>query len=115
MYSAGSRPSGSINPKALAALRELGYDLGQHHSKGLAEIPDIEYDAAVTMGCSDQCPVVRAKERLDWNTPDPRDMELREFRQVRDLIRQKVIDLLEQLGIGSSPTPFVPSGRVASS
>ena len=35
--SAGSRPSGRIDPKAVDAMRELGYDLTAHSSKGLEE------------------------------------------------------------------------------
>ena len=31
-FSAGSRPSGIVNPKAIAAMRELGYDLSRHDS-----------------------------------------------------------------------------------
>src|SRR5262249_20166681 len=38
-YSAGSRPSGQVNPKAVAAMRERGYDLTRHASKGLAHLP----------------------------------------------------------------------------
>jgi protein-tyrosine-phosphatase len=53
-YSAGSRPSGRINPKAIESMREVGYDLTRHRSKGLAEISDVDYDAAVTMGCGDE-------------------------------------------------------------
>jgi arsenate reductase len=93
-YSAGSRPSGVINPKAIAAMRELGYDLTAHHSKSLDQIPAIEYDYVVTMGCGDACPFVKARHRLDWNIPDPRDMNAEDFRKVRDLIEQKVKELL---------------------
>jgi protein-tyrosine-phosphatase len=92
--SAGSRPSGRINPKAVEAMREVGYDLTAHATKSLADIPDGEYDAAVTMGCGDACPAVRARRREDWSIPDPRDMPPEEFRRVRDLIEQKVKDLL---------------------
>ena len=60
-YSAGSRPSGRVHPKAIETMQELGYDLTRHASKSLSEIPDIEYDVAVTMGCGDECPMVRAK------------------------------------------------------
>lgn len=93
-YSAGSRPSGKINPKAVAAMQELGYDLSTHDSKSLDEIPDVEYEYAITMGCGDACPYVRAKHRLDWNIPDPRNMNEAEFREVRDLIEVKVKELL---------------------
>lgn len=96
-YSAGSRPSGRINPKAIAAMEELGYDLNQHRSMGLSDIPDIEYDCVATMGCGDACPLVRAKKRVDWQIPDPKEMPPEEFRKVRDLIEEKVKELLESL------------------
>ena len=89
-YSAGSRPSGQINSKAVAAMRELGYDLNAQNSKSLADIPDIEYDFVATMGCGDECPFVRAREREDWSIPDPKQMEMNEFRVVRDQIATKV-------------------------
>lgn len=97
-HSAGSRPSGRVNPKAVEAMRELGYDLTTHHSKGLAEFTGVEFDAAVTMGCGDECPFLVAKRRIDWNIPDPREMPPEEFRKVRDLIGAKVQELLTELG-----------------
>ena len=96
-YSAGSRPSGVINPKAIAAMHELGYDLSVHDSKSLQQIPDIEFEYAITMGCGDECPFVKAKHRIDWQIPDPRNMNETDFRKVRDLIEGKVKELLEKL------------------
>ena len=96
-HSAGSRPSGRINPRAVEAMRELGYDLTAHRSKSLAEIPPGAYDAAVTMGCGDACPNVAARVREDWQIPDPRDMPPDQFRAVRDLIGRKVRELLASL------------------
>lgn len=96
-FSSGSRPSGRINPKAVEALRELGYDLTTHQSKGLADFNGQEFDAAVTMGCGDECPLVIAKQRVDWKIPDPRDMLPEQFREVRNLIESKVKELIEKL------------------
>ena len=96
-HSAGSRPSGRINPKAVEAMGELGYDLTAHRSKSLSEIPAGPYDAAVTMGCGDACPNVAARVREDWTIPDPRDMPSEQFREVRDLIGRMVKELLEKL------------------
>jgi arsenate reductase (thioredoxin) len=93
-YSAGSRPSGKVNPKAIEAMSELGYDLSTHHSKSLDELPDVPFDAAVTMGCGDACPNLRAGSQIDWDIPDPKNLPPDEFRKVRDLIGQKVKDLL---------------------
>lgn len=96
-YSAGSRPSGKVNPKAIAAMQELGYNLAAHHSKSLADLPDVPFDAAITMGCGDACPNLRAARHEDWNIPDPKEMPPEQFRAVRDLIGKKVKQLLEQL------------------
>jgi protein-tyrosine-phosphatase len=97
VYSAGSRPSGEVNPRAIEAMWERGYSMAQHQSKSLAELPEMEFDVAVTMGCCDECAVVRAKHRDDWNIPDPKDMPLDEFRKVRDLIEENVQGLIARL------------------
>jgi len=97
VYSSGSRPSGKVNDKAIASMKELGYDLTTHGSKSLDQIPDIEYDLAVTMGCGDECPFVRAKGREDWSIPDPKHMDVDQFREVRDLIEKKVAALIGRL------------------
>jgi protein-tyrosine-phosphatase len=96
-YSAGSRPSGKVNPKAAQAMKEIGYDLTAHRSKSLADLAGQEFDVAVTMGCGDECPFIRAKERQDWQIPDPKAMPPEEFRAVRDLIESKVKALLEMI------------------
>jgi protein-tyrosine-phosphatase len=96
-FSAGSRPSGRVNPKAVAAMKELGYDLTSHTSKGLDAYNGQEIDAAVTMGCGDACPLVLARRRIDWQIPDPREMPPEQFRQIRDLIEAKVKELLQTL------------------
>jgi arsenate reductase len=95
--SAGSRPSGKINLKAIEAMRERGYDLRGHGSKSLDAFNGQAVDVAVTMGCGDACPLVRAERREEWNIPDPRDMPPEEFRGVRDLIERKVKELLASL------------------
>ena len=92
-YSAGSRPSGQINPKAVAAMHELGYDLSTHRSKSLEDLPRVAFDAAVTMGCGDACPNLQAARREDWSIPDPKAMSPEDFRAVRDLIEAKVKEL----------------------
>jgi len=97
-YSAGSKPSGIVNPKAIAAMRELGYDLGLHDSKSLDEVKSFApFDAVVTMGCGDACPWMPAKQFIDWQIPDPKHMEPEEFNEVRDFIKGKVRDLLATL------------------
>ena len=97
-YSAGSRPSGKVNPKAVESMREKGYDLSAHRSKSLSDLPGGDFDAAVTMGCGDECPSLRARHRADWQIPDPKHMNPEQFRAVRDLIETNVRRLLQDLG-----------------
>ena len=94
-YSAGSNPSGRINQKAIVAMKELGYDLKTHRSKSLDQVKEYApFDAVVTMGCGDACPWMPAKQFIDWEIPDPREMNEDDFRKVRDLIKEKVTDLI---------------------
>jgi arsenate reductase (thioredoxin) len=94
--SAGSAPSGRINPRAIQFMAEVGYDLTPHQSKSLEEIEG-EFDAVVSMGCGDSCPWVPARSRFDWNLPDPRHMDDAGYRRVRDEIAQRVQQLLAEL------------------
>ena len=97
-FSAGSSPSGKINPKAIVAMRELNYDLGSHQSKSLEDVKAYApFDVVVTMGCGDACPWMPAREFVDWQIPDPRNMNENEFKNVRDLVSQKVKELISTL------------------
>jgi arsenate reductase len=98
-HSAGSRPSGMINPKAVRFMAELDYDLTAHGSKSLDEIAGIDFDAVITMGCGDSCPWVPAKRREDWALPDPKHMDDEAYRAVRDDISERVRGLLSALGV----------------
>ena len=96
-WSAGSRPSGTINPKATRFMAEAGLDLGTQRSKSLAEVEGLSFDAVVTMGCGDACPWVPAKRREDWALADPRHMDDDGYRAVRDEIARRVQGLLASL------------------
>lgn len=96
-FSAGSRPSGRINPKAVEAMRELGYDLTKHVSKGLDSFRGMRFDVSVTMGCGDECPATIADRIENWEIPDPKEMTAEQFRVVRDLLEEKVLALLASM------------------
>ena len=97
-FSAGSKPSGIVNPKATESMKELDYNLSSHQSKTLEEVKShAPFDAVVTMGCGDACPWMPAKKFIDWEIPDPRHMDEASFRQVRDLIGEKVKALTAEL------------------
>jgi len=100
-HSAGSRPSGQINPRAIAFMAERGIDLTMQHSKSLDEIGAEPFDAVVTMGCGDACPWIAADRHEDWALPDPKLLDDTGFRCVRDEIEQRVVTLLGELGTAS--------------
>ena len=83
--------------RVIPAMKAKGYDLTVHTSKSLDAIPEVTFDAAITMGCGDACPNLRAKRREDWALPDPRDMPPEEFNRVRDEIERRVVELLNSL------------------
>jgi arsenate reductase len=94
--SAGSRPSGSINPRAVSSMAEIGYDLSVHSSKSLDEVAGY-FDYVITMGCGEECPFVAAVERADWELSDPKDMPPAEFNAVRDEIETRVRRLISEI------------------
>jgi protein-tyrosine-phosphatase len=96
-HSAGSRPSGRVNPKAIESMKEIGYDLSTHSSKGLDRFNGEVVDVAVTMGCGDECPLVLAAQRVEWQIPDPKELPPEQFREVRNLIESKVKALIQAI------------------
>lgn len=96
-FSAGSNPSGKINSKAIEAMKEIGYNLTTHQSKSLDNIPQIQWDYLIGMGCGDKCPYVLTKNRIEWDIPDPKNMDKDKFRKVRDLIERQVKELLGKI------------------
>ena len=89
--SAGSAPS------AIEVMRERGYDLRTHKSKGLDGVGPGPWDYVVTMGCGDACPWISARHREEWTLPDPRHMSIESLRGVRDEIERRVAELASRL------------------
>jgi arsenate reductase (thioredoxin) len=104
-YSAGCHPAECVHPKAIAALKELGYDMQQHFPKGLSAVADIEFDVTVTMGCEGQRLILKTKHREDWDIPCPKAMPPEPFQIVRDEIKENVRDLLARLSITRDSEP----------
>ncbi len=104
-YSAGSRPSGVVNPLALSSMAAIGCDLAGQSSRSIeevvAEAGPAPFDAVVTMGCGDACPWVAAVRHLDWALPDPKHLPPAEFAAIRDEIGARVAALLTELGVAT--------------
>ena len=115
-FSAGSKPSGKINQKAIEAMKEIGYDLTTHKSKSIDDVLNSllsggsGWVAVVTMGCGDECPFIPAKHRLDWQIPQPKDMDKEEFRKVRNMIEENVKDLINKILRPSGSWSFIKNG-----
>jgi protein-tyrosine-phosphatase len=94
--SAGSRPLGHVNPRAIEAMAELGIDIGSQLCRSVDDITG-EFDAVVTMGCGDACPHIPARVREDWPVKDTAGRSDEAYRAIRDDIRKRVQSLLANL------------------
>jgi arsenate reductase len=106
--SAGSRPSGSVNPVVVEGMKEVGFDISANKPKKLTKEMILEADLAITMGCGeDACPVV-PNELRDWDLEDPNDMPIETVRKIRDEIKYRVKALVRELD-SSSTSAIRPS------
>jgi len=97
IYSAGSNPSSQIDPSVIEVMKEKGIDLGTKRPKSLDDLPKVEMDYLVTMGCEESCPAVLAKKTIEWEIPDPKGKSIDVFREVRNMIEEKVKGLLKEI------------------
>lgn len=98
-YSAGTEEYKEIKPLAIQVMEEISVDMSSHHPKLLSDIPN-DVDILITMGCGVECPFVPCKHREDWGLTDPSGGPIEGFRETRDIIKGKVIDLIERIKKG---------------
>lgn len=96
VYSAGSRPSSQIDPLVIEVMKEKNIDLSTKRPKGLNDLPEIEMDYLVTMGCEETCPAIPSKKIIEWDIPDPKGKSIEGFREIRDMIEERVKALLKE-------------------
>ena len=97
--SAGSRPAGHVHPEVAAVMQELAIDISGNVPHRL-DHPDMEWaDLVVTMGCGEECPYIPGKQYTDWDIRDPAGQPLRSVRGVRDEIAERVVELVDSLGV----------------
>ena len=105
--SAGSEPSGAVNPFAIEAMREVGIDISGHTSKSWDDLPPGFFnglDYVITLCAEEICPSLAVKaKKLHWGLPDPGRMgrtdaeRLEAFRATRDEIRGRLEKLKSSL------------------
>ena len=100
--SAGSAPAASLNPAVIEVMAELGLDLSEEFPKPLTDDVVQAADVVVTMGCGDACAIYPGKRYLDWELSDPADLDIEEVREVRDEIRTRVSELLDELLVATA-------------
>ena len=97
--SAGSEPARSLNPSVVEAMREVGIDISREFPKPLSDEAVRAADVVITMGCGDSCPIYPGKRYEDWDLEDPAGKDLGTVRRIRDEIRVRVTQLLEELAV----------------
>lgn len=95
-YSAGTEEYPEIKPLAVEVIEELGISMDTQHPKLLTDIPD-KVDILITMGCNVVCPFLPSKHEEDWGLDDPSGGTIEDFRITRDLIENKVKDLIHRI------------------
>lgn len=95
-YSAGTEEYPEVKPLAVAVMEEIGISMADHYPKLLTDLPN-DIDIVITMGCEVECPFVPSKHEEDWGLDDPSGGPIEDFRKTRDLIEDKVIDLIKRI------------------
>lgn len=96
VYSAGTEVYPNPKEKAIEVMTDLGIDMSYSKSKLVEDIPN-ELDILITMGCGVECPYIPTKYREDWGLDDPSGHPKSEFEKTRDLIKDKVLDLINKI------------------
>lgn len=91
--SAGSEPARQVWPEVVQVMREVGIEIAGRKPKRLSVEMQLHADWAVTMGCGDVCPYVPTRVD-DWDIPDPAGRPIEEVREIRDLVAERVQDLV---------------------
>jgi len=98
-WSGGSEPGNEVNPSAVAAMAEIGIDIGTEFPKPWTDEIVQAADVVVTMGCGDACPLFPGKRYEDWELDDPAGMGVEPVRPIRDEIGERVRGLLRSLDV----------------
>lgn len=95
--SAGSRPSGDVNPVVAEVLAERGLSTAAERPTQLDYDAVDDADVVITMGCGETCPYIPGKRYEDWPVDDPAGQDLVTVRRIVDDIDTRVRALVTDL------------------
>jgi arsenate reductase len=78
------------------AMREVGIEVANNSPQKLTDELASKAAILITMGCGEACPAIPGLRRLDWPLEDPKGKPIERVREIRDDVRQRVLNLLEQ-------------------
>ena len=76
----------------LLRLKRYGIEVSNLKPKSVGDFIGEDFDFVITMGCGDDCPYFPGAINIDWNIPDPKNMNEKEFDEVRDMILRNILD-----------------------
>lgn len=97
VYSGGSDPADALNPTVVEVMAEAGVDISDQVPSVWTDDMIRSADVVVTMGCGDTCPFYPGRRYVDWELEDPSGKGPDEVRPIRDDIRTRVEQLIEEL------------------
>lgn len=95
--SAGTEPAPEMNPLAVRVMREVGIEVGEKKPRLLTQELIEKSDLIVTMGCLKGCPLTPREKTIEWDIPDPKGKGIDTFREVRELIKKRVMELISEI------------------
>jgi arsenate reductase len=99
VFSGGSAPADTINPRAVEAMAEVGIDISEAFPVCFTDEIIQASDVVITMGCGDACPYFPNKRYVDWDLADPHNAQIEQVRTIRDEIGRRVGQLLVEMGV----------------
>ena len=98
VISAGTEPTSQLNPYVVQVMKEIGIDITNQKPKELTN-EMISQSIVVNMGCMDResCPALFVKDVINWNILDPKDKDVEQIREIRNQIKNEVLNLIKKL------------------
>lgn len=95
--SAGVKPAENIHPNAIKLMLEEGIDISSKKPKLLTRELQENVDMAVIVCSGSECPLLFIDRVEEWGIPDPAKMGIEDARIIRDLIKSKILDLINRI------------------